>query len=209
MTIQEIHNQIKVLKNQAKGQGTYHSPEEIDLCIHAGQLDKYNEEKRKYLESKMITYNLRPFVDKATISLTLGIGDVTSDIDLLLFGTDSAEVGIEVVEAGEWPARIKSDIEHPSLEYPIVRLSGSNVEVRPSSISKTILHFLKAPTKPVWGYTYNGNRMVYNAASSTQLEWHKSAHNDIILRACSYLGIPTDNQSLTQLKSFKKQTENV
>ena len=208
MTIDEIHSFIKFLANT--GQNRYFSPEEIDRAINASQIDKFNEEKSNLHKTRKISDELRVFWAGQTLTLISGEVSLPSNYDTILSVIDSTNsVNIEMVDSSEYQRRRFSDIEAPSAEYPICNIRQDYISVRPSSSNNIFITYIKKPNEVEWAYTTSGNDYVYDSNSSINLEWPDTAHIDIVLRSCVYLGIPIDDTNLSQLKAYKKQTEGV
>lgn len=212
MQINEIHEFIQLLKNQ--GQSGYHSPEEIDSALNAGQSDKFNELKRQFEQTQSISDDLRPFKEFDTVNITAGFGPLPDDYEL---ATNAATISgtpalhnkpIEIVREGEWLNRINDVISVPSAAKPVCILR-TEIEVVPSTLASIKLFYLRKPAAMVFGYSVSDNDYIYDSGTSTQCEWPDGCHVDLILRALVYLGVPLDSDTLMRLKSFKKQTEGV
>lgn len=80
-------------------------------------------------------------------------------------------------------------IAFPTEDYPYGTIEGGQMIVYPNTIGQVYFTYLRRPTTPVWGYTIINDEAVYNAATSTQLEWNSVYHIDIARLILGYLGI--------------------
>ena len=66
-----------------------------------------------------------------------------------------------------------------------------------------------APVKMVWGYTIVSSRPVYANTGgvngdSVDPEWREIDHNELMLKACSYLGLNISDGDLLQFSEAKQ-----
>lgn len=206
MTTQEMYTTILTLTNE--GQGGYHSPAEIVNALNMGSTDKFNEEKRMFEDTGFISDNLRNFKVSADVTLTTGIGTLPTDYSYRTNASNNDNGrSVDIVNESEWINRINDPINPPSAKYGICAIR-SNVQVLPTSIASIKLYYLKKPTAMALSYTVNGNGDV-SISGSTNTNWPDDCHDDLILRALPYLGVPLSNEILIKFKSIKKSTEGV
>lgn len=208
MTIGAMRDLIISLKNE--GQGAYHAPDEIVRALNNGSTDKFNEEKRAFEATSYISDNLSEFkVGPTEVPITLGLGNKPADYALRTGAETSDGVEIEIVPEGEWVARKNDPVAVPSTTKPICAIRDQ-IQVYPSTVTAIYLYYLRKPVQMVFGYTTDGNGVVtQDLGSSVDCDWPDDCHNDIVLRALPYLGVPLSDELLIRFKSIKLQTEHV
>lgn len=206
MTIGEMHDMIKLLKNQ--GMGAYHSPEEIDRAINSGSSDKYNELKQEFERTQTISGFLGGFKTKAPVNLTVGVGSLPTDYDYATNASTTTNKKIDIVPEGEWIDRINDPIAVPDATNPICSIRDQ-IEVIPTSLTSMYLYYLRKPVTMKFIYSDSGGDITHDAGSSTNCDWPDQAHVDIVLRGLVYLGAPLSDDIAMKLKAYKKSTENV
>ncbi len=206
MTIGEMHDTIKFLKNQ--GQGGYHSPEEIDRALNMGSFDKYNEEKIEFERTQKISGDLANFKTSSSITISGGFGVIPDGYDYATNASTSTGRQIDIIPESEWFSRVNDPIAVPNSSYPIIAIRDQ-VQVVPDSLTPVVLYYLKKPAVVEYVYSDSGGDITPNPGASTDSDWTETAQTDIILRACSYLAIPLGDDPLIKLKAYKKQTEGV
>jgi len=207
MNINQMHQFIILLKNE--GQGHYNSPEDIDIALNVGSRDKQNEEKKLFESTGVISDNLSNFKSLATVTFIAGLGNKPTDYDLRLAALTSDESEqVDIVPESEWTTRKNDPIDPPTEERPICAIRDQ-IQIVPNTVTSMKLHYLRNPGIMTFGYNVTDDQIVYDSGTSTDCDWPESCHEDIVLRACVYLGVPLSDELLMKLKLFKKQTENV
>jgi hypothetical protein len=233
-----LKNQGQFLKNQ--GQNIYHSPEQIDDAINRASLDLFRQEEKKFERNQIVTDTLGTFkktytptnevtgvydlpVDYVRLAELEGSVDVSEQtlpfeddwsycdttiaVDPVVTG--NVFVSIDLVSDGMWGSRKRDKVIPPSADEPIARLRSDQLEVLPSTVTP-IIHYLRKPTKAVWGYTtsVDGRSKIFDAGSSTDLEWSEIMHNEIIEKTMSYLGVALSEPVLAQYEKMQKSNNN-
>jgi hypothetical protein len=206
MTVVEMYTLVKFLVNQ--GQGGYISPDEIVVALNLGSGDKFNEEKRLFEKDSYISDNLRNFKTSSNRAITAGSGTLPSDYSFRTNASNETNGrAAEIVVESEWLSRINDPVAPPSDTYPICSIR-SGITVRPLTVTSLTLYYLKKPTPMSITYSTNGNGDI-TISASTDTDWPTECHDDIVLRALPYLGVPLSNEMLVKFKSFKRSTEGV
>lgn len=117
----------------------------------------------------------------------------------------STERFIEMVTDGELRIRQGNSIIPPELEYPIARLTLAGFDVYPKQIKNVMLTYLKAPIPPVYGYDVINDEYVYNAATSTQLDFPETLHTEFAMRIVRYFGINIKDEELEKSALIRLQ----
>lgn len=105
---------------------------------------------------------------------------------------------IKIVKDNDWNKMLSSSIVAPDMKRPIARFLGSNLQVRPKSISTVELTYCRYPNVPKWGYTTVNSRPVYDSSTSVDIEAGSDAFNEIAMICLGLLGINLREQDLFQ-----------
>ncbi len=106
---------------------------------------------------------------------------------------------LEIIKDSEFGDRVDSDIVPPTKKRAIGLFQNTYVEIEPSSaITLVTLTYIRNPKPPVWAYTVENNRPVYNEADSTDVDAPQSAFNEIAMITLQFLGIHIREQELVQ-----------
>lgn len=224
-------NEVKKLVDYIvrKNNSGYLNPDQFNLIMHRAQMTKFMElygnpkeyqvenpiPRIAYEVTQKISDDLRQFKKTADMILnSQGRGNLPSDyvhtISLQYVaglntssGVEKQYIPIDVVSEDKEYYRLGSAIVPPTKKYPIAVLKSTYYQIHPIDISVVKLSYLSQPIAPIWNYTIVNGRPVFNAATSIDLNWPDVAVNDIVTRACSYIGISIkDNEILnyTQVK---------
>lgn len=112
---------------------------------------------------------------------------------------------VEVLDDGEFTARLESEVIPPSLYYAVANYYNYGIMVKPDNINKVKLTYVKQPVTPVWGYTLVDDEPVYDAATSTNFDYPPSMTNDIAMVVLSKLGLNLLMQEVVQYAEAIKQ----
>jgi hypothetical protein len=210
MTIDEMHEMIKMLKSQ--GQNGFHTPEQIDRALNSGSYDKFNEEKRLIGSNHYYDTNLAFFTKSATTSApsaSTKIVELPSDYDLLLnaYETTSPFAEVDIVPPSEVASKLSDPIDTGKFCYLVRGTTLQGLYI--SSGAAINVLYLRKPLTVRWAYNLSGSDYIYDSSTSSQPDWPEAAHVDIVLRALPYLGVSLNDDMLIKLKGYKKQTENV
>lgn len=193
------------IKNQY--QSGEQEPEQIDRALNSASTDQYNEFKREFERTGFISGALRPFKTSANITIAAGFGPLPANYE---YATNASynDIEVDIIPESEWVNRKNDPIDTPSATYPICAIRDQ-VEIFPAALTPLKLYYLRRPATMVFGYNQSGNDYVYDSGTSTSCDWPPSQHIGIVLRACTYLGIPLNDDMMVKIKNYKKQTENV
>jgi len=115
---------------------------------------------------------------------------------------------VKMINEDELSNRLNSQIDPVTYTAPV----GEMVQLRKIQLyPKTNLYtgtvsYMRKPIKPVYGYTVVGGRtIVYDPATSTQLEWRESDVNMVLLKALSSIGINLSDAEVSQFAEVKSQ----
>lgn len=116
---------------------------------------------------------------------------------------------INTVVDSEWINKQKSSAYPVTEEKPIARIYGRTLEVLPKTITP-IIYYLKLPIKGVWAYTVSGDTYstIFDESNSTDIDFPEIAHNEIVEKVMSLLGVPLRDGILTQFEQMQKRNNN-
>lgn len=83
---------------------------------------------------------------------------------------------------------------------------GTGWEIPVSEITTINLTYLRIPTTPVFGFTMVNDEPEYNPATSTQLDWPVTTHQDFVIALCRYVGIYLNAPELWQMLGARAQS---
>src|SRR3990167_591926 len=125
---------------------------------------------------------------------TLGIGYITGSGSPIV----PRYVPIEIVDEQKKWYRLSSKIVAPDKKFPICVIQNTYFQFFPVNLQSASLSYIRYPRKAIWNYTLTNNRPVFNPVGSVDLEWEKIKINDIVIRACSLLGISIKDAEIVQ-----------
>jgi hypothetical protein len=202
-----------------KYQGSYYSPEELDLVVDRGQMALYTDYQPKHATSQRIKDALAPFrrVWSFTASDTVsGVIPVPSNLNYLnllsitvnyTISDRTIYAPVAMVNEDEIAHRLNSQIDPVTVTSPIgEQLSPGFFRLYPLSGYAGNIVFYRRPVKPNFVYsTISGRVIVYDDAASTQLEWNETEIDSVLLKSLSTLGINLTDQEITQYAEVKNQ----
>jgi len=98
---------------------------------------------------------------------------------------------IEDVTDAEKKFRKPNAIIPPTMQYPIIAFEASGLNVFPVDIQTIRLTYIRKPLVPVFGYTIDPltGDVIYDPATSVQLEYKEILHNDYANMILKYIGL--------------------
>jgi hypothetical protein len=110
--------------------------------------------------------------------------------------TDTVEV--DRVSAAQSSRLRASNLTSPTAQDPIYTISGSEVNVSPSSIQADIsAYYIRYPATPVWGYvTLINGEPIYDAGSSTDFELQPDEESQLVAKILEKAGISIREQEV-------------
>lgn len=224
MRIDEIHNKIDmVCEKQRVG---FFNPERKDIALDMASLQYFSRSLPEYGSTEVMNECLTPFKRKLVVTNSNSPGGLVSLPAEYEFLTNIIKVGfdnnrqvntyngIEVVNDDELADRLKSQLIPLTVLKPVAqRIAitdplGSGITIHQVQLYPTVpnvltINYLKRPQYPVYGYDPDpadpdGIAILYNNATSKQLEWKETDIYKIICGAISILGINLENDKLVQ-----------
>lgn len=110
--------------------------------------------------------------------------------------TGSTINSIRFVNEDEVALALKSQLRPVSTSLPIARDTATGFQIYPQVAQTGFYNYLRRPLKPVYGYTTSGRTIIYDNATSTQLEFTDVYINNIISIALKFWGINMAEQDI-------------
>jgi len=129
---------------------------------------------------------------------------------------------LEEIPKSKFDMIMNSNLNVPSVTYPVFYRQGNQIYARPLSINYTgttpqtvnnvvetslICNYLRKPVDPIWGYTTVSGDPVYNQASSTNFEISENDEVDLIIKICKYSGLAIREPEVVSAMDNKESVE--
>ena len=205
-----------------KSLGSFYTVGELELILDRGSLSLYEDLYPKYATSQRIKDALAPFratynfTPSTTVSGYIVIPSDSNYLNLLDVQTTfqisntTVYAPVTMVNEDERANRLNSQIDPVTVTSPIGEIIAPRfIRLYPTAApgyTGTVTYF-RRPVKPVFGYSViSGRVIVYNEATSTQLEWSESWVNVVLMKALSSIGINLSSQEIQQYAELKTQS---
>lgn len=197
----DLNDQINFLNFWiAKERGAYYTIAELESLLDFGQMSVFDDLYQKYATSQRIKDALAPFKSVYNFTtLTSGYVIVPDDdyikfLDLqIYFNISDRRVyyPVKLINEDERADRLNSQIDPVTSTSPIGEQTAvKTFRLYPAHAYNGNVTYLGRPVKPVFGYNViSGRVIVYNPATSTQLEWGQDWINTILIKALKSIGI--------------------
>ena len=125
---------------------------------------------------------------------------------------------LEELPKSKFDMIMNSNLNVPSVTYPVFYREGDQIYTRPLSINYTaatpqgvevalICNYIRKPADPIWGYTTVSGDPVYNVGSSTNFEISANDEVDLIVKICNYAGLAIREPDVVSAMTGKEQVE--
>lgn len=202
-----------------KETGSYYTVSELEQLVHAGSTALFNDYRLKASTSQSIKDALSPFRKTFNFDPNDTVGgvleapdDYSNLLDLEIRYSLSGRgmtihVPIKVYNEDERAERLNSQVNPVTITSPIGEQTGEKQwQLYPESQYFGKLTYYKYPSPPVFGYSVvSGRVLVYDAGTSTQLEWKEAQHTEVLLKALSSIGINLRDNEVAQWAEMKTQ----
>jgi len=118
---------------------------------------------------------------------------------------------VELLRENELADRRGNFTKAPSAKYPVTVMRKNMTEspndrfdLYPDTINAVDIHYYRMPVEPVFDYTIVSNEIVYAPGTSTEFEWGKVKHMDLVRIMMSYLGMNLSKEDLIQYAEMQK-----
>ena len=176
---------------------------------------------------KKIQDRIDPFYTTNSITLTNGVGSLpTVTVDsytrsnvyniVRVTTQDNNSLNtteFDRVEKSKLSYLLSSSITAPSTTFPVYYITGTNINVNPSTLSSVSMDYISIPSDPVWNSEADSNgALTYTTTGSTDFTLHSSSEVDLVLGILRYAGViikdPSVIQAAGQETATKVQQEN-
>jgi len=176
---------------------------------------------------KKIQDRIDPFYTTNSITLTNGVGSLpTVTVDsytrsnvyniVRVTTQDNNSLNtteVDRVEKSKLSYLLSSSITAPSTTFPVYYITGTNINVNPSTLSSVSMDYISIPSDPVWNSEADSNgALTYTATGSTDFTLHSSSEVNLVLGILRYAGViikdPSVIQAAGQETATKVQQEN-
>jgi hypothetical protein len=164
-TISEIFNLIKYKATKSGFNGVF-SPEDFNLLFPRSEVKLFNRLYNEYYKTQRVSDALSPFMSDATAITGIPTSGATAGqytfptdlfhVDSLTHTLNGYNYEITRVEKDRLANHLSSDIESPSLQFPIYTQYSTFLQFYPITLATATLVYLKKPRTSVYGYTLNG-----------------------------------------------------
>ena len=159
---QIFKNLNTIIRKEKEGQTI--SPSQFTELLGMTSWEKANADFNQYEQNQVISDSLKALENQDSITITTGEGDIPSDYwhPMTAYHDNSGNQGkaktpFDIVTDEEFIEYAHSDLTAPSVNYPVLTIKGSKVEVLPSTIPTVVLRYLKTPDTPFFDYYYDAN----------------------------------------------------
>lgn len=159
--------------------------------------------------SQQITDSLSTFKTVVAAAAVNADGQYTLPADYFhVISIRSGTYDVDVLTEQEVGDRRNSLIVAPSATYPVCIFYETYVQFYPLVSTTVEFVYYKYPDDPVYAEKVENGIKVYDSASSTEFEWRKEHHGDLIRLMLLDLGMAINDQQLTQIVEQKRMEEN-
>jgi hypothetical protein len=199
MVIEHIFQTIELLLN--KNRRGFVRTSQVITAVRAAMFDFFNSEVEAYKKGNVILGSVKRFVKPSEIFLVNGIGNLPPDfVQEVTFETSCGNEGTFLTPE-EFQDRIHSSILDPDQAHPIAKIENNKIVVQPDEYLKVTLIYFREPNDFVYStvVSQDGRSLLFDSATSVDIEFGYSYSFEIIRRALMYLGIAFQNNEVLQL----------
>jgi len=203
-----------------KNLGAFYTIPELTSLVNNAQISYYTDIKPKYATSNLIKEILAPFREEYefnptnTVSGIISVPSNSNYLDLLdiqiqfQISNRTVYAPIVMVNEDERAQRLNSQIEPVTATSPVGEIIKPRFfRIYPLGGYTGKVTYFRKPNDVVFGYSViSGRVIVYNAATSTQLEWRASEVIPILLKALESVGINLSAADISNFAELKTQS---
>lgn len=197
MFVEDLFDFTVFLKNQ--GQSRWFPPEEVIAALNRAQIDKYNQEFKKFEANGEVTDSMQPFKkdeiitrDNDKFAISDDYYNYTNIASIVKTGgvvTDEYPAA-DIVSDDEWLEwKRKDGLLTPTTDYPVFRVAGGYVDYLPVTLNFIKLYYLRSIVKAVYSYTIVDGGVVFAPATSSDPIFSEKDHNVLVVQTLKYLGV--------------------
>ena len=183
----------------------YLSPNEVSQSLDVAQNMLWNNYVGKRNNgNELALIALQPFYNNTAVtSSSSGLAlypALWAETQAIYIDATSQKTSVRQVLHNEVDYALRSAI-YPIAEYPRYLEQKTGVQLYPSTTTVVDWHFLSKPTTPVMEYTVSGNEVVYDSATSVQLQFATQYWSEVIALALQDIGVNLANPEVSALVS--------
>lgn len=213
VSVDYVYKEVQRLANKSQV-GGFLSPDEYNGYAKMAARELVEEQCKKVQSPQDVTEMLLPFIKLKPVQAdTFGYIQYPSDYTHFLALTvwqqpdpdceDPADyktlpqVPVKMLDADKIALRLSSDLNPPSLQYPIAEFFARGIRIYP--ITNALLRYIREPATPFWNSAPDANGIAqYTAAGSTDFDYDVKATNILIYKILRYLGIEIRDSEIYQ-----------
>lgn len=215
MDINDIYKVVSYMVD--KYQGTYLSPDDFNLAINTAQRQYLNfltGETAEFSQGRTGKFtggfsndvttggSLTNFLKEGTLTINSQLAAQPNDFyKISAMRTTDDNYAVKRVGADKIYSYVGNAIDDPTTTNPIYTEIGTNFKFFPASLTSVKIIYFKTPAEAKWAYTGD---LVYDVATSVQLEWPLNDYNDIIYRTLGIIGINLKDGDLIRVSQTVK-----
>lgn len=225
MTTKEIYDYIcAIIKKEVYGAVKVPM---VEVIFNAAQVTYFNELVQVMETTLKLQHSLSPFTKTMTLQVESGgFCNINKDNDFhygpVASGVSAWQVcgdkpgrsyPVDWLTDSEWNDATISEIQPPTLQYPVARFGGPSgqssrgwIEVMPKDLSYVSFKYLTKPRNIVFGGTYTpqgGFLPDSNAPGNVNPEWNDLDMFYLIGQTILDLGMPLDDDAVKQAGAMK------
>jgi len=112
---------------------------------------------------------------------------------------------VEILRESQLADRLGNFTKQPTKTYPVAAVRNDGIQIYPITILTVDFAYLRWPIDPVFAYTQHTGYITYDSDGSTEFEWPKDCHNDLVRMMLEYIGIRLREADIVQYANQKIQ----
>lgn len=108
------------------------------------------------------------------------------------------EVKIDVLTDAEFSNATESAIVNGTRRFPVCAYYDTFIQFEPKDLQKVIFTYLRIPVTPVWAFTVENGRPIYDPANSVDIEAPDQVINEIAFNLLAFMGLSIREQFIFQ-----------
>lgn len=206
--IKQIHDLVDIAFN--KGLTDYWSRPQVDAAVYSAVNELFRVCAKEYPKTLLSRSYMLALQRTATITLTTGIGSLPADFHHEVeFFVTATRKRIPIKERGFWDTAKNDPVDVPTVNSPIGTIYADSsgvkkLELYPTTAANPGVLYFKTPVMPVYATTIVTGNLVYDDASSVDVEFPVTLHDLIVEKALAPLGLGVQNGQAVRM-SFASQ----
>ncbi len=203
-----------------KRQGNFFTIPELTLIVERGSQSLFEDLQPQYATSQRVKDALVPFratyefTPSDTVSGYIVIpsnSNYTNLLDVQIqyqISNRTVYAPVKMINEDERAYRLNSQIDPVTVTSPIgEQVAPRFIRLYPTAGYTGTVTYFRKPVAPVFGYNViSGRVIVYDPATSVQLEWSANWHNAVLAKALSSIGINLSDQEIMGYAQLKTES---